>query len=242
MPLRYIWIAMIKGKPVRGEGQDLRTLPTYTIPEAASFLAMPPRTLQSWYSGKGEIRLLVPSKSVGSVALLSFRDLEEAYKLYLLRSRYGFSFQELTKALNAAREASGSDHPLIDTEMSVFRSSLVMDLPARGRRREQSMDLLRFKQLTVRQVVDTWGKRVGSGKVIFPWRRFIEDEESRPVAIDPEVMSGRLVLTGTRIPVKSLAQRSVAGASIAHLADDYGVSQNLVEKALIHIGLHKEAA
>jgi hypothetical protein len=111
---------VMKRKPIRQKGQDIRTLPTYTIPEAAAFLAMPTRTLQAWYSGKNP--LLVATGQVGSIALLSFRDLEESYKVHVLRSKYAFSFPKLREALVVAREESHRDHPLLESEFSALPS------------------------------------------------------------------------------------------------------------------------
>src|SRR5256885_141712 len=89
-------------KPVRELGQDIRTLPTYTIPEAASFLAIPTRTLFEWYAGQKPV--LKPSGRSAGVALLSFRDLEESYKVHLLRSKEDYSLQYLRNAMAEARD------------------------------------------------------------------------------------------------------------------------------------------
>jgi hypothetical protein len=64
----YSGCEMIKEKPIRAKGQDIRTLPTYTIPEAAVFLAVNQRTLFSWY--KGDEPILKASGNVGLVHFL----------------------------------------------------------------------------------------------------------------------------------------------------------------------------
>jgi hypothetical protein len=45
---------MLNRKPTRKPGQDISSVPTYTIPEAAAFLAISSRTLFSWYEGDTE--------------------------------------------------------------------------------------------------------------------------------------------------------------------------------------------
>jgi uncharacterized protein (DUF433 family) len=57
-------------------------------------------------------------------------------------------------------------------------------------------------------------------------------EDSRPFEIDPERASGRMVLTGTGIPVSILAGRFRAGDSVEGLAADYRIDRSLVESAL----------
>jgi uncharacterized protein (DUF433 family) len=231
---------VFKHKPTREPGQDIRTLPTYTIPEAASYLAIDAWTLLNWYSKRDPI--LTPSGWYGdteSFALLSFRDLEEAYKLHLLRTKFGYSMQYLCRALADARQLSKSDHPLIDSRIIVF-DRLALQLPGRGKRSARTVALgSTHKPLYIREVVETWGKRIipdkkGQSKQIFPWRFARQDDVSRPVSLEPDVMSGRLVVTGTRIPVTVLSYRNAAGETPEELAHDYGINADIVRKAIAH--------
>jgi len=232
---------MYRKKPARKPGEDLYTFPSHTIPEAAQALGIDAWTLLSWYSKREPI--LKPSGWYGddkAFALLSFRDLEEAYKLHLLRTKFGQTMQYLHKALQDARRESKSEHPLIDCKLVVF-NFLALDKPAKGRgtRKMLPLGFAGTKSQLIPEVVDTWGRRIVSDKAgktvrIFPWRLAQTDDQSRPVSIDPEVMSGRLVLTGTRIPVRVLKSRSLGGETPEQIANDYGISPDLVMKALIH--------
>lgn len=232
---------MFRNKPAREPGQDIRTFPTYTIPEAAEYLAIDGWTLLSWYSKRDPI--LRPSGWYGedkAFALLSFRDLEEAYKLHLLRTKHRYSMQYLQKALNDARQRTKSDHPLVDLKLIAF-NYLAWDKPARGKssRKMVPLGFDGLKSLYIPEVVDAWGKRIvvdrqGITRRIFPWRHAKEDDASRPVSIDPDVLSGRLVVTGTRIPVRVLQKRAAGGESAQRIAKDYGISADTVVKALIH--------
>jgi len=235
---------LYKHKPALKSGQDLRTLPTYTIPEAAEYLAIDAWTLLDWYSKREPV--LKPSGWYGEAeafALLSFENLDEAYKVYLLRTKYHYSMQYLRKALADARRESGSDHPLIDPQCRIYVfDHLALETKARrGIQRPHKMIPLgaRHKPFYIGEVVKTWGTRIiedskGRTKQIFPWRFAAKDEQSRPVSLQPDVMSGRLVVTGTRIPVRVLANRVSAGETPEELAKDYGISPELIEKALVH--------
>src|SRR6266404_5947117 len=230
---------LYKNKPARKVGQDLRSLPTYTIPEAADYLAIDPWTLLDWYSKREPV--LKPSGWYGEAqafAMLSFQDLEEAYKLHLLRTKFGYTMQYLRKALADARQESKSDHPLIDPKCRLYVfDRLAMEKRGRGRRGQTMIPLgSKHKPFYIGEVVRTWGKRIvadskGQTKQIFPWRFAATDDESRPVSIQPDVMSGRLVVTGTRIPVRVLVTRMQAGEGAEHLAKDYGISPQIVKKA-----------
>ncbi len=48
-------------------------------------------------------------------------------------------------------------------------------------------------------------------------------------------MSGRLVVTGTRVPVTVLLHKHIAGKTHQEIARSYGLTPEIVEKALNHI-------
>jgi uncharacterized protein (DUF433 family) len=227
-----------KNKPVRRPDEPLREFPTYTLAEAAASLALSERTLFDWYAGANPV--LKPSALVKGNILLSFRDLEEAYKIYILRTKHDLSLQYLRIAMTDLRNEYNTEHPLLDSgkDLAVF-GKLVRNIPGSGRRPRRSVAVGSPETSTfIPEVVKTWGKRIVSiqGRdQIFPWRYFETDKESRPVSIDPEVMSGRLVLTGTRIPVVVLWGRLKAGETIEAIARDYHLAPKQVRQALIHI-------
>jgi uncharacterized protein (DUF433 family) len=196
----------------------------------------------SWYEGDEPI--LNASAKVGSVHLLSYRDLEEAYRVFLLRERFHFSLQFLRRSMSNARKLFKSQHPLqrADAVMECL-NDLVYDKPARGDQPRTITSLgLKPGQQFVREVADLFGARIVSGKFMFPWRYAATDQDSRPVSVNPQIMSGRLVVAGTRIPVAALAEEKRGGSSPAEIARDFGLEQEIVEKALIHVGLRQKAA
>lgn len=229
-----IQTTLLKNKPIRNPGQPLALLPTYSIPEAATFLAMSPRKLFAWYAGARPI--LKPSGYVRNIALLSFRDIEEVYKIHLLRSKHKKSLQYLRKAMHDARRLTGSDHPLLDHEIDVMQR-LALIVPGRGRRKRRAITL---GDTTVPDyfpdVVKAWGVRISKTRdEIFPWRYAADDNDSTPVSMNPEVMSGRLVLSGTRIPVNMIWGRRLAGEKVEAIAEDYRIDAQQVRQALAHI-------
>jgi uncharacterized protein (DUF433 family) len=232
---------MLTNKPSRKPRQDARNLPTYTIPEAASMLAINQWTLSDWYAEPRPV--LVASGTYldkGHIKLLSFRDLEEAYKVHLLRNVHGKSMQYLQSALVDARKITRSDHPLLDYEIIVFKH-LGLDMPPQGKQPRKMIPLGSSTQMSlyIPDVVETWGKRIvpdskGKGQQIFPWKEASTDEVSRPVSINANVLSGRLVVTGTRIPVQVLMGYYESGRSIEKIAELYKLDVDTVRKAIHH--------
>lgn len=233
---------MLIRKPIRRPGQDVRVLPTYTIPEAAEFLAIRERTLFSWYEGDEPV--LKATGMVGPIHLLSYRDLEEAYRVHLLRTKHEFSLQFLRKSMHNARRMFRSQHPLARADaVKECLHDLVYDKPARGKSPRTVTSLgQRPGQQLVKEVADLFSERIVSGEFIFPWRYADTDHTSRPVSLNPHIMSGRLVVTGTRIPVTMLLGRKRDGYRIEEIACDYGLQADAVEKALTHIGIRQKAA
>jgi hypothetical protein len=185
-----------QNKPTRKQGQDVRNVPTYTLPEAAAILGINRWTLAEWYEGPNP--LLKPSATyldAGNMKLLSFRNLEEAYKLHLLRTKFHMSMQYLQKALVDARKESHSEHPLLDKKLIVFKY-LTLDAPAQGKKPRRMIPLGTPAQMTlyIPDVIHTWGKRIvedshGKAQQIFPWVNADVDEVSRPVSLNANVMS-----------------------------------------------------
>jgi uncharacterized protein (DUF433 family) len=195
-----------------------------------------------WYDGSSPLlNASATYQNNGNIKLLSFRDLEEAYKVHLLRNKLGKSMQYLQDALVDARKLSKSEHPLLDCKMLVFKR-LALELPA-TKKKPLRMVALGEPQMSlyIPDVIETWGKRIveddkGKATQIFPWKRDDTDDESRPVSISADVLSGRLVVTGTRIPVGVLAAYSDAGRSVEQIAELYKLDVETVRKALEHIG------
>lgn len=233
---------MLRHLPELQEGQDVRNLPAYTIPEAAHALAIDAWTLTSWYSGRDPI--LKNSGWYGqaqSIALLSFQDVDEAYRVFLLRHRFRYSMQYLKKALVHARYDTKSEHPLITHRILVF-DYLALERPGHEGADRQMVPLGTpyEKPLYIPEVVDVWGKRIamdneGRGTQIYPWKFAKTDEYSRPVAIDPNVMSGQLVITGTRIPVSVLRGYVESGRKVEEVAKLYRLDAEIVRQALQHV-------
>lgn len=233
---------MLRNKPARAKGQDIRTVPTYTIPEAAEFLAINRRTLFSWYEGKEPV--LKSTGQIGSVHLLSYRDLEEAYRVFLLREKYRFPLQFIRRSMRNARRMFHSLHPLQRADaIQQCLDDLVYHQPARKGRAQIVTSLGRKPgQQLVNEVVNLYAERIDAGEFIFPWRYAATDHVSRPVSINPNIMSGRLVVFGTRIPVTTVVGMKRAGMSEKAIAEDFSLDVETIEKAIAHFGVRQKAA
>lgn len=232
---------MLRNKPIRKRGEDLREFPTYTIPEVALFLGVSRFTLWDWFSGPDP--LLKPSGHIGHLPLLSFQDVAEAYAIYMLRVHHRLSMQTIRRNLKNLTKYTNAKHPLVSEHLKVLERRILLERAKKGPSLRHHIDL-DSGQLVMNEVVDIFANRVNTtatGRVttIYPWRFWREDRDSKPVEIDAEIMSGRLVITGTRIPVSAVVDRHKI-ESADSIADDYGIPVDSVTKAILHV--EKQAA
>src|ERR1700694_2394486 len=106
----------IDREPLRAD-QDLLEYPTYTIPEAALYLGMPRRTLQSWVYDKPVWSV---SGSEQRVRLLSFKDLAQAYFIEFICKHVGISGHKAREILKYARLETKSRYPLLHKGIKAF--------------------------------------------------------------------------------------------------------------------------
>ena len=91
--------SVLRNKPIRHSGQDLRDFPTYTIPEAAISLGIPERTLRSWYLGANPIFSAPALVGKKKVPLLSFRDLIDVHIVKAARTYHNVPMSRIQSAL-----------------------------------------------------------------------------------------------------------------------------------------------
>jgi uncharacterized protein (DUF433 family) len=199
-----------------------------------------------WY---GDSPILTPSGRVGSTTLLSFRDAAEAYVLELLRSFYGFHLGALRRVIDNFKAETRLRRPLLEADLYVVLGNVVLKKPAKGAQPVRMIDLAHERNLVFPELVDMIGKRVLRDRTrapyrLYPWRLASPKDESMPVSMEPDVMSGRLVVSGTRVPVTVLIGMKAQGQTLGEIARSYHLEVGAVEKALLHIErpLHQKAA
>jgi uncharacterized protein (DUF433 family) len=231
-------VDMVKRIP-RRKDQSLRDYPLYTIPEAALYLAIPENTLRYWITSHP---LWIVNHHVGkNVPFLSFHDIAQAYFIEVVRRYTPLTISDVRRILKAAQLESKAKYPLLKENIRVFQKHVLMDKQARGKRPRQVIDLSRHPQLAIPEVIQPLSTRIrwdSKGVVqVYPWRNWSGEatDQARPVTIDPEVMSGRLVISGTRIPVEVVALRKQSGETVKELARDYRLSEDAISKALTHL-------
>lgn len=225
--------AVSENMPQLAPGQDKRDLARYSIPEAAASLAMPSRTMRSWFLGNR--RIFTPAYRQGSTVLLSFNDVTEAYVIEVLRSHYEFNPVRIRTALAALRKRTRLQKPLAQRELYAIPEFQNLVDVRRHKGQTEYVDLASNDNLVFEGFVTSLGKRIqrdkrGRVQTLYPWKD-AESEES-PLSMDPDVMSGELVVSGTRIPAQLIVSRYASGRSIEDIAGLYRLTSDLVQRVL----------
>jgi uncharacterized protein (DUF433 family) len=230
---RFAGVRLLIRKP-RAPHEVLRDYPTYNIPEAAIILAMNPRTVQRWVSDRPFFTVSgdnLPQK------LLSFKDLAQLYFLKFLRRHAQLSGDQARLVLEYAREATGSPYPLLHESIGAWPRHVVWS------KDDRVLELFKPKgQYVFQETLSIFASRVDRDKRglavrIYPWRLWKDGDIRRPVEVDPMILSGRPVITGTRIPLLSVATRAKSGEQIADIARDYEIAKQRIIESLRHLEL-----
>jgi uncharacterized protein (DUF433 family) len=234
-------------KSPTAERDDVGHLASYSIPEAAHYLRIPPATLRSWVlgrlyptaSGKGFFK--PPIEIADSKRrLLSFTNLVEVHVLWAIRREHEIPLKKVRWALTFLVDRFEARHPLathrFETDGADLFVSKVGDL----------INASREGQLAMREMLSAHLKRVewsttGVAVRLYPFTRKEARDEPKAVMIDPQVGFGRPVLVGTGIPTAIIAERFKAGEQPDELARDYGREPSEILEA-IRCELPSEAA
>lgn len=219
-------------------GVDPRTIPTYSIGEAARYLRIPAGTVRAWTAGRryptsdGK-RFFAPLISVpeGKPRLLSFTNLVEVHVLRAIRKQHNIQLDKVRAALDFIEDQFQLAHPLAYEKFRTDGVNLFIE------RYGNLINASRDGQILLKDALNAHLERVepdDSGLAIrlYPFTRAHEEANPRFVVIDSRIAFGRLVITGTGIPSSLITERYQAGDSIDDLAEDYECDRLAVEEAI----------
>jgi uncharacterized protein (DUF433 family) len=224
---------------VKAETRDLRNEPAYGLTEAARYVGLPAATLRSWVVGRAYPRatdqgsfqpLIRPARP--DPLQLSFYNLVEAHVLRSLRTAHEVSMPDLRKAVAYAEKELHIKRLLLSPELRTTAGELFLD------RYGELVNLTRSGQLAMREMLKRFLQRVEWDRWSFPVRLYpfvgAAGDAARPIAIDPNVAFGRPVVQRVGVSTAAIADRIDAGETVQALADDYDLSPEEVQQAVLY--------
>lgn len=224
-------------------GKDPRTLPLYSLRDAAFLLALHPATLRTWVYGRArrarESGTLEPLIQTPARGRLSFVNLTEAHVLSAIRRQHGVPLPKVRQALDfIKRRNPASLHPLIEEDFETNGVDLFV------RHFDWPVNVSRGGQMAIKEVIEVHLHRIGRDESGLPVRLFpfvrarphsnLETlrDDPKTIMVDPAISFGRPVLSGTNISTQTLISRFRAGDSILDLAHDFELESQIVEDAI----------
>jgi len=225
---------------MKADASDLRNQPAYGPAEAARYLRLPAATLRTWVVGrdypKGDTRatfhpLIKPASA--QPLQLSFYNLIEAHVLRAFRTEHGVALAEFRKAMAYAERKLQVHRLLLSPELRTHAGEVFLD------RYVQLINLSASGQLVMRKMFEDHLQRVEWDEWQFPVRLYpyvesTQRSSERPIAIDPLVAFGRPIVRRMGISTAAIADRIDAGETVSALAEDYDLSPEEIEQAVLY--------
>lgn len=225
---------------MKADVSDIRYQPAYGPAEAARYLRLPAATLRTWLVGRDYPKagahatfhpLIKPAS--GQPLRLSFFNLIEAHVLRALRTEHGVALAELRKAIAYAEKKLQAPRLLLSAELRTHAGQVFLD------RYVELINLSASGQLAMRKMFEDHLKRVEWDEWKFPVRLYpyldtTRRSAERSIAIDPRVAFGRPVVQRKGISTTAIADRIDAGESVEALAEDYELSRDEIEQAVLY--------
>ncbi len=214
-----------------------RTVPLYSIAEAARILDMSPSTMRSWITqsvssrrnARGEREPIVTSIDVVRPVdwRIPFVGLAEAYVLSFLRKR-GISMQRIRRAVDALKKENSIDHALASKRLFTDKFDLFYEYEEENKDR---VDLKLVRpydgQTVIVSVIEDLLELItyADDDDKYARRLRIDRYGEANVVVDPEMSFGRPIFADTGVRICDVLGRVEAGEDLSEVAQDYDISE-----------------
>jgi uncharacterized protein (DUF433 family) len=225
---------------LKADASDIRNQAAYGSAEAARYLRLPAATLRTWFVGRVYPRadaqatfhpLIKPANA--QPLQLSFYNLVEAHVLRALRTEHGVALGELRTAIGYAQKKLQLQRLLLSPELRTHAGQVFLD------RYLELINLSASGQLAMRKMFEDHLARVEWDQWHFPVRLYPYPDATQPaaqrsIAIDPHVAFGRPAVQRAGVSTAAIADRIDAGETLQALAEDYDLSRDEIEQAVLY--------
>jgi uncharacterized protein (DUF433 family) len=217
---------------------DPRTMPAYSMTDAARCIGAHPATLRTWFKGRnyqtksGQRRS--PNLLVSAAPdALSFQNLIQAHVVQGIRKRYHIPMHRVRDALAYMRESMGSLDLLASAKFFHDTEHLLLKVE------DRLISLSERGQNVSETVLQQYLHRIDYGKDGFASRLhpFLYTAtgqlyEPRYIMIDPTIAFGKPCLERLGVKTEIIAGRFFAGEPIEDLSADYGAKPEEIQEAI----------
>ena len=218
-----------------------RTVPLYSIAEAARILDMKPPTMRSWVTQRASSRRnteYVREPIVTSIDVVQHGDwripfvgLAEAYVLLFLRNRR-ISMQRIRRAVDALKKESSIAHALASKSLFTDKLDLFYEYEKESKDRADVKLVRPYDGQTVMvPVIKDLLELITYAADGYAKRLRIDRYGKANVVVDPDMSSGRPIFADTGVRICDVLGRVEAGEDLSEVAQDYDISEAKVRIA-----------
>lgn len=210
---------------------DARERPYYTAREVSWYSGIQLPCFRMWIHRHGGD--IIREHAERRWAVYSFMNLVEAYVVGLLRKK-GMSMQAIRKAIDYLTKAHPDiSHPLANLKFLSTDGIHLYHDDSRGGCYSANEE----GQYVIQDIVKDylWRFRFGPDNLpvlFFPSKSIRTATDTPEICIDPAILCGQPVISGSRISAQMIADLFVAGESMDAIMQDYGLTQNQVQEAI----------
>jgi uncharacterized protein (DUF433 family) len=216
---------------------DSRSLPAYSLTDAARCIGAHPATLRTWFKGRnyptrGGVRRSPNLLVAAAPEALSFQNLVQAHVVQGIRKHYHIPMHHVRKALTYLHECMGNLDLLASDKFYHDGEHLLLKI------QNQLVSLSERGQTVSEPVLQHYLRRITYGKDGFADRLypFLHTStglyEPQHIMIDPRIAFGKPCLKRLGVKTEIIADRFLAGETIEDLTADYGAKPEEIQEAI----------
>jgi len=214
-----------------------RTLPTYSLTDAARCIGANPATLRTWFKGRsypirGGVRRSPNLLVAAAPDALSFQNLVQAHVVQGIRKHYHIPMRHVRRALAYLHECMGSLDLLASNKFYHDGEHLLLKI------QDQLISLSERGQAVSEPILQQYLHRISYGKDglasrLYPFLQTANSfYEPHHIMIDPTVAFGKPCLKRLGVKTEIIADRFLAGETIEDLTADYGAKPEEIQEAI----------
>lgn len=206
---------------------DIYSTPILTARETARYLRMPESTLDRWLASSDQhplVHAVVPERR--GWPRVPFVGVIEAYVLRALRD-FGMTMEEIRSAAEIVRQEFNDPFALARKRIATDGVTLFVRLA------DESLIHAATRQVAIREVLEDYLRYVDWGSDGTATRLHLRQfSTAADVIIDPRFGWGSPVMADSKVRVTDIVGLWRAGERISTVAEEYGLSVDVVEDVL----------
>lgn len=208
----------------------------YTLQEAALYGGLSSRSLSNWLYGRNAI----VDAQLRQYHCVSFLDLIQATAINHARS-VGLSMQKIRKAIQVIQQKYNLQFPLAN-QYALVEFDKDVHIQNHDNNKIMQVSGKAIGQELMPEIVCSFLKKLKFNTMGYASEYTAYEHNNTKIILNPKVQFGQPLVENTGYPADVLYQSYLAENSFQGVKDEFGISDNEVEAAILYMQSLKEAA